>query len=197
MQRVYLTGLKLFSCLLPLGLIMSCYSNEIVAVLLGEQWLAAAPALSVFLVSIYFRVCLRINESVLNAVGAVYRKAWRQMVYLILIIVFSIIGCQWGIIGVAGGVVLAIVITYILTTGLVLTITQASLAKYAGVHKISIMMFAAVAMSNWALHHQVILRTVANGILFVFMLVYMYRLLSEYRKVIRLFDDAGQMQEQG
>src|SRR5699024_4777174 len=57
-------------------------------------------------------------ESIARATGAVYKRAWRQVIYAIAVATGAWIGQHWGIEGVAIGVLIAIGINYFLMTNL-------------------------------------------------------------------------------
>src|SRR5699024_3306934 len=97
---------------------MCLLSREIVYLLFGSKWLSLVPALQVLSLGLLFRTGYKISDSLARATGAVYRRAWRQIVYAVLVVTGSWIGHHWGITGVAAGVLFAIFINYALMTNL-------------------------------------------------------------------------------
>jgi hypothetical protein len=70
-----------------------------------------------------FRTSGRMSDSLSRATGRVYRRAWRQLLFAGLVFVGAWVGQQWGITGVAVGVLLALFTNYLMMAQLSLQIT--------------------------------------------------------------------------
>jgi len=100
--------------LLPVSIYLYFFAEEIISLVLGEQW---GDAVIVFQWLIIFLVCrlnYKFSDLLAAALGAVYRRAMRQSLYAAAVIVGSYIGHFFGVEGVAAGVGLAITLNYIL-----------------------------------------------------------------------------------
>jgi len=63
------------------------------------------------------------GDALARATGAVYRRAWRQVLYAALVIGGAWVGRRWGVPGVAVAAMLALLVNYILMTHLSLRLT--------------------------------------------------------------------------
>lgn len=89
---------------LPLSVYLSLASHEIVSVLMGTKWLAAAVPFSILAAASYFRLAYRITETVNLARNRLSNSVVRQGLYGAMIIGGSIVGSRWGVTGVATAV---------------------------------------------------------------------------------------------
>ncbi|TRO10081.1 lipopolysaccharide biosynthesis protein [Ectopseudomonas mendocina] len=96
----------------PVAVVGVLCADEIVIFLLGDKWLSAAPVLEILVAVVFFRVGYKISDSLSRAKGSVYRRAWRQTVYAILVGIGAYLGQFYGLRGVSIGVVLAILCNY-------------------------------------------------------------------------------------
>ncbi|HEX6145081.1 MAG TPA: oligosaccharide flippase family protein [Geminicoccaceae bacterium] len=98
----------------PASAVIAVMAVEIVAVLLGAQWHAAALPLAVLALGLLFRINSRVAGSIAVATAAVYPMAWRQGAYAVLTLVGALVGQLWGLAGVAAGIVLSQLVHYLL-----------------------------------------------------------------------------------
>lgn len=103
---------------IPTSIFFVFYAKEIVLILFGKDWLELVPALQILAIGLLFRTSYKISDSIVRATGAVYKRAWRQVIYAIAVTIGAWIGQHWGIEGVAIGVLIAISINYFLMTNL-------------------------------------------------------------------------------
>jgi PST family polysaccharide transporter len=82
-----------------------------------------------------FRMSCKMSASLARATGAVYQRAWRQIVYAALVLIGSYFGQSWGIEGVAVGVAIALIINYLLMVQLSLHLTDLSWLDMLGAHR--------------------------------------------------------------
>ena len=101
-------GLVMF----PLSAVLFVLSNEIILMLLGPSWESASTSFGILVLFLYFRTAYKISDSLAQSNGAVYRRAWRQLLYAVSVFIFTYSGSFYGIEGVAVGAGLAIVINY-------------------------------------------------------------------------------------
>ncbi|TBU74536.1 hypothetical protein DNK10_14160 [Pseudomonas daroniae] len=103
---------------LPVSVLISVLAEEIVWVLLGEQWVAISYALRILAISLVFRISYKICEPLVHAKSAVYGRAWREFLYAAFVLVGCWLGHYWGITGVAFGVAAAVFFHFILMMNL-------------------------------------------------------------------------------
>ncbi len=98
----------------PAAVLLCVLAPEIVRVLLGAQWDAVVPLVQLFALVLLPRTSYKISTSLTRATGAVYRAAWRQWLYAGYVVVLTVTGgLLWGLVGVAAGASLAIVVHFL------------------------------------------------------------------------------------
>lgn len=120
--------------MLPPSVAIVALGPEIIRVALGPQWDAAVVPFQLLAVGMLFRTSYKMSDSVSRATGAVYRRAWRQVVYAVLVICGALVGQRWGIPGVAIAVVVALGANFMLMAHLSLSVTGLSWREFAAVH---------------------------------------------------------------
>lgn len=101
-------------------------AKEVIFVLLGEGWGESVIPLKVLALGTFFRLGYKLGSELSKATGYVNKRAWYLFIFCVLSIVGSYIGVQFGIKGVAVGMLFAIIINYILMTHLGLSILHKS-----------------------------------------------------------------------
>lgn len=118
-ERVYFKSIKLVAyASLVVSVIVIVNAREIVLLLLGENWLEVILPFQILASGTIFRMSYKISDSLIRALGDVYKRAFRQLVYALCVFLFSYIGHFWGIVGVSYGVLLAIAINFLLMANL-------------------------------------------------------------------------------
>lgn len=112
--------------LMPVSVVMFVLAPEIILTLFGSQWQEAILPLRILLIGVAFRTTSRISDAFVHALGAVYRSAARKYIYAVVVVVGSLIGMRWGIIGVATAVTIAVLVNYVLILDLSLRMTAIS-----------------------------------------------------------------------
>jgi len=149
LESIYLKALSMInSILLPFSVIFILSSKEIVLLLLGSKWNAAILPLQILSLAIAFRTSVRISDSVIRAVGAVYDTAARKAIYAIILIVACWIGHFWGLPYVAVGVVVASFINYTLTIHLAFTLIKIKYFYFFSVLKTGLILSAIALIVN-------------------------------------------------
>jgi PST family polysaccharide transporter len=133
--KAYLYSLASVAILvLPFSVVIFIVAPEFVAVLLGEKWTAVVLPFQILCVGMFFRASYKMSESLVRALGAVYRRAWRQFVYTFFVLTGAIVGSRWGVSGIAGGTLLAVTITFMLMAHLSLKLLRLSPVDFIKVH---------------------------------------------------------------
>jgi len=121
---VTLGGLHLL--FLPLSVMFIAVAPEIVAVLLGPRWSGAVLPLRMLFALLPLRTATRLAEDLARSRGAVYRSTARKAVFAAAVAVFALLGgMARGLPGLAGGVLAAHVMDYVLMGGLALSLLDA------------------------------------------------------------------------
>lgn len=122
---------------LPLQFFLIVTTPVVVNILLGNGWEEVVAPLRIFFLGLFFRTAYKINESVLKALGKVRALAMCQLIYFALVIIFALIGLAGGIVGVAWGVTLAVLVyflalTYYVSVSISVRLTDFCLALWPG-----------------------------------------------------------------
>ncbi len=118
----------------PITCFLYFFAEEIVSVILGNQWLELVPALQILALSFYFRLAYKLVDPLINAFGNLNRKAVYQFIYASLILGLGYLGSNYGLKGVAAGVGFSIFIYYLLVTSMVLNYLELSLLSFLYLH---------------------------------------------------------------
>ncbi len=115
LRQAYARSIQLMTLLLlPSSVLLFQFSNELVRILLGDQWIQAIPVVRVLSLGLFFRATAKISVSLSKAVGTVYGLAWRQWIYASLVVGGAVVAAPHGIRGVAYAVFGALAAHYIL-----------------------------------------------------------------------------------
>lgn len=134
--KAYLTGVSIIALIaVPLSLLIFFLAPEIVQVILGPDWTDVVPPFQILACSLLFRMSYKMSDSLARATGAVYRRAWRQVIYATLVLTGTYIGQFWGLPGVAFGVAIALVVNFLLMAHLSLQLTNISAGDMLKAHK--------------------------------------------------------------
>jgi O-antigen/teichoic acid export membrane protein len=115
LTKVYKQGISLISLVaLPFSVILIFYSTEIVSILFGTKWIDIVQPFSILAAGILFRASYKISDALIQAKGAIYQRAIRQIIYAAIILLGTWLGHFWGIVGVALGVLFALFVNYIM-----------------------------------------------------------------------------------
>ncbi len=97
---------------LPISVLSVILAPEIVRIVLGKNWDDAIAPFQILSISILFRTSYKMSDSLARATGAVYDRAWRQILFAVFVFLGAWIGTGWGLAGVAAGVLLATCLNY-------------------------------------------------------------------------------------
>lgn len=135
LSRAYLRSVTIIALMaVPVSAVGAILSREVILVLLGPDWLGLKAAFDVMVFGMLFRTSYKMSDSLVRALGAVYRRAWRQGVYALLVVGGAIIGQNWGIHGVAWAVLIAVTINFLLMAHLSLRLLTLPWRAFASAH---------------------------------------------------------------
>jgi O-antigen/teichoic acid export membrane protein len=127
---------------------LAVVAPDFVAVLLGQQWLPAAPVIQVIAVAMAIHSITAFNSTVMTAMDRTGTVLRFTIVEVVVIVTALVIGLQWGIVGVAAGYLAAVTVMRVvlawLTARTVGISLRASLAGMVGVLQAALVMTAAV-----------------------------------------------------
>ena len=144
---------------LPLSALVLILAPDIVNVLLGPKWHDVVLPFRILAVGTLFRTSYKVSDSLTRALGAVYRRAWREWTYAAFVIGGAIIGQHWGLPGVAAAVLVALLANYLLTAHLGTALVSLRWADYFGAHAAGVRLAIVVAIPAFTL------ATVARSVL--------------------------------
>jgi O-antigen/teichoic acid export membrane protein len=131
LAAAFLRGTALLALVtLPVGVVAAVLAPEVVAVAFGSRWAGLVAPFQVLALGMMFRTCYRMSDSLSRATGKVYRRAWRQGLFALLVFLGALVGQTRGIVGVAAGVLLAFFLNYVSMAQLSLGITQVSWGRF-------------------------------------------------------------------
>lgn len=132
--RSYIQAITIVVMLaLPLSGVVIVLAPEIVLVVLGEEWKAAIIPLRILAIVTVFRTGYKISDTLARALGAIYQHSWRDCLYAGSVFCGALIGQFWGLVGVAVGTALAIVVNFLLMLHLSLQLTKVPLREIANI----------------------------------------------------------------
>jgi PST family polysaccharide transporter len=115
LASAYRRGITLIALVvLPASAALVVLAPEMIHVLLGPRWTPVIVPFQILAAGMLFRTSAKLADSLTRATGAVFRRAWRQIVYAALVIGGAWVGQQWGIVGVAWGVLLALAVNFVM-----------------------------------------------------------------------------------
>jgi len=124
-KNIYLKSIKLIAIIsFPILATIMIGSEWIVNGIYGEKWSGAIKVLQILCVAGFFRVITNSSGAVVKATGKVYKEAWRQLVFAVLVIAGALIGYKYGIEGVGIAVVISTLWFYLSMAQLTLKIAN-------------------------------------------------------------------------
>lgn len=109
--EAYRKALSLIAMLgLPLSALLFVVAPDITSVMLGDHWNNVIEPMRVLSLGMLFRLLHKISDPTARATGAVYQRAWRQVIVAVTLLAGAYIGSREGLVGVAWGVLAATVL---------------------------------------------------------------------------------------
>lgn len=133
----------------PLAAVLGVVAPLLISTLFGDAWSGAATPLRIMSVALVFRASYKICDSLIRAKGAVYRSAWRFLVYAAAVGVGAWLGKGWGISGVAVGISVAILVKYLMVSHLCLRLLGLPWSAFIRMHEPGGMAAAVVGAISW------------------------------------------------
>jgi O-antigen/teichoic acid export membrane protein len=101
-RRYYAKILMVIALLtMPVGLFFAIYAPEVTLLMLGPDWMAAAPFLRIFACAAIIRPAIATSANVLITCGKSQMLLKLTVLHCVVLLVMLILGIRWGAIGVA------------------------------------------------------------------------------------------------
>jgi len=151
---------------LPASVFAIVAAPELLRLVLGPGWDPAIVPFQVLAAGIYLRTAYRLMASVILATGHVFRFAVCQGVYATLVVGGSLYALRWGIAGVAGATLFALVILYGLVAMVAMRIASVRLVAFLRDHLRAVALLMVVLACGWSIRRMLPVGT-ASPILFL------------------------------
>jgi O-antigen/teichoic acid export membrane protein len=150
LATAYRRGVAIIALLvLPTSMLALVAAPEVIRVVLGPRWTAAVAPFQILALGMLFRTSYKMSDSLARSAGAVYRRAWRQILYALLVVAGGGIGQAWGIAGVAWGVLAAVTVNFAFMAHLSLSVARMSWASLWQAHVPPVLLTAATLPVVW------------------------------------------------
>jgi len=150
LAAAYRRGVALIALvMLPTSVMLFLLAPEVIYLVLGPKWADVTVPFQILTVGMLLRTSYKMSDSLVRATGAVYRRAWRQLIYAFLVIAGAWIGQHWGIAGVALGVLGALAVNFVLMAQLGLREAQMTWGTFGRAHLPALMLAAASGGVVW------------------------------------------------
>lgn len=152
---------------IPISVFIYLFADNIVGILLGDQWEEVGVLLMVFSTVMVFRMNYKLSDSLSRAKGSVYRRAWRQTVYAGSVFLGAFIGHYSGLLGVSIGVSIAILVNFLLMLHLSRSLIGFQWADIIGVY-VKHLLFSSILFLFLGFLKRYILSGVSNDFAVIF-----------------------------
>ncbi len=158
LAAAYRRGVALIALLtLAPSVALILLAPEFITVVLGPRWAPAVAPFQVLTIGMLFRTSYKMSDSLARSTGAVYRRAWRQILYAALVVLGAWLGQHWGIVGVAWGALAALTVNFFLMAELSLSVAGMTWSTFWSAHvpavRLTLASFPVVWVTAAALRH--------------------------------------------
>ena len=152
LRRIFRLGTGFMAALaLPCSLLAAVTSRDLVLVVLGPEWLPLRAAFDVIIFGLLFRTASKLTDALMKARGAVYRRAWRNIAFAVMVFVGAYAGHPWGLQGVAIGVLIALGLNYLLTSHLCLRLVDMGWGDFLRAHVPAVLLAGAAVAGGYGM----------------------------------------------
>ena len=150
LAAIYLRGVSLVALvMLPVSVVGMILAPEIVRATLGWKWDEVILPFQILLAGLVMRTSYKLSDSLTRASGAVYQRAWRQVIYGGLVVSGAYLGRYWGVEGSATGVLIAVTINFLLMAQMGLKIVGASWWSFGKVHVNAVLLAVCAGLTTY------------------------------------------------
>jgi O-antigen/teichoic acid export membrane protein len=150
LSAAYRRGVALIALLVLMpSLAIILLAPEVIHVALGARWAAVVAPFQILAIGMLFRTSYKMSDSITRSTGAVYRRAWRQALYAVLVVGGAWIGQHWGITGVAWGTLAALTVNFLMMAQLGLDVGHLTWGAFWRAHEPAVYLTVACAPVIW------------------------------------------------
>lgn len=150
MASTFQEGVEVIATLtLPASVFAIMAAPELIRLVLGPGWDPVVLPFQVLAAGIYLRTAYRLMASVILAKGHVFSLAVAQGVYAVLVVGGSLYALQWGITGVAGATLAALIVFYALLSAVSMRIASVDWGAFLRAHLRGGAVLAVVLACAW------------------------------------------------
>lgn len=150
LSAAFRRGVALIALLVLMpSLVIILLAPEVIHVALGARWTAVVAPFQILAIGMLFRTSYKMSDSITRSTGAVYRRAWRQALYAVLVVGGAWIGQHWGITGVAWGTLAALTVNFLMMAQLGLDVGHLSWGAFWRAHEPAVYLTLACAPVIW------------------------------------------------
>jgi PST family polysaccharide transporter len=150
LSATYRRGVALIALLVLMpSLAIILLAPEVIHVALGPRWTAVIAPFQILAIGMLFRTSYKMSDSITRSTGAVYRRAWRQALYAVLVVGGAWIGQHWGITGVAWGTLAALTVNFLMMAQLGLDVGHLTWSDFGRAHEPAVYLTMACAPVIW------------------------------------------------
>ena len=132
LRSTYLTGAAVLALVsAPLGALLVVLAPEFIGVILGPRWAPATVPFQILTAGIMLRNVYLMAYCLDGAMGAMRKRTVRDGIYALAVVLGSLAGTRFGLVGVATGVVVAIAVNYFIGAAMSLSMLGATWRDYA------------------------------------------------------------------
>lgn len=135
LREIFLYGAELVAFIsLPATVFMYLACDEIITVLFGAHWSNTIPVFAILSLGVFFRTAYKTSDTLVRSMGAVYKHAGQQGIYALCVVVGALVGTQWGVEGVATGVLIAVGINFAMMSAMSLRLLNLATSTFLKAH---------------------------------------------------------------
>ncbi len=154
----YRRGVALIALMvLPANAAIIWLAPEAIRIALGPKWGPAVMPFRVLGLGMLFRTSYKMSDSISRSTGAVYKRAWRQVIYAGLVVLGAWMGTRWGIVGVSWGALSALTVNFFLMAALGQQVSGLRWSEFWAAHQpavlLTVVSFPLVWAATAALRH--------------------------------------------
>lgn len=125
LQRAFLSAVYHIGLLvIPGAIFMVFFAEEITILFLGDKFYESVPIVSILFISVAFRSLIKISDSVVRALDRVYTASAIKAMFFVLVALGTYFGWDFGLKGVAWGLVIAVAVQFVMMKGFTLKLVK-------------------------------------------------------------------------